>query len=141
MTPRQITLVQDSFTQVAPVADQAAVWFYERLFEQNPELRPLFRGDIRKQGAMLMQTLALAVKHLHEPEAILETVRALGRRHVGYGVRAAHYAPVGAALLWTLERGLGETFTEEVQAAWAAAYTMLADIMLAGAAEIDSEAA
>jgi hemoglobin-like flavoprotein len=44
-------------------------------------------------------------------------VKALGARHSGYGVAAAHYAIVGEALLWTLERGLGEGFTPEVRSA------------------------
>ncbi|WP_420426350.1 globin family protein [Algiphilus sp.] len=135
MSPEQIQRVQHSFALVAPIADQAAALFYDRLFTQHPEVRPLFSGDIKRQGAMLMQTLALAVKHLHEPQEIMEPLRALGRRHVGYGVKEAHYPLVGDALLWTLEQGLGEAFDAETREAWAAAYGLLAGVMCEAAAD------
>lgn len=135
MTPQQITRVQDSFAHVEPIADQAATLFYDRLFEQNPELRTLFSGDIDRQGAMLMQTLALAVKNLNTPDRIMEPLRALGRRHVGYGVQEAHYPLVGAALLWTLEQGLGDAFDEDTREAWAAAYQLLSGVMCQAAAD------
>ena len=135
MNPEQIRRVQDSFALVEPIAEQAAALFYDRLFTQHPEVRPLFSGDIKRQGAMLMQTLALAVKHLHEPREITEPLRALGRRHVGYGVKEAHYPLVGDALLWTLEQGLGEAFDAETREAWAAAYGLLAGVMCEAAAD------
>jgi len=135
MTPQQIARVQDSFAHVEPIADQAATLFYDRLFAQNPELRPLFSGDMERQGVMLMQTLGLAVKHLNDPEPIMEPLRALGRRHVGYGVKEAHYPLVGAALLWTLEQGLGDAFDEDTREAWAAAYELLAGVMCQAAAD------
>lgn len=133
MTPSDIQLVKTSFAAVAPIADQAAALFYARLFELDPSLRPLFRGDLTEQGKKLMQTLALAVASLDRLDAIVPAVRALGARHAGYGVREEHYATVGAALLWTLERGLGSAFTAEVRAAWTATYTTLANTMIAAA--------
>lgn len=133
MTPEQIRLVQTSFENVAPMADTAAALFYARLFETDPSTRPLFRNDLRRQGAMLMQTLGLAVRHLHDPAPVLGAVQALGVRHVRYGVTDAHYASVGAALLWTLGQGLGPAFTPEVEAAWAAAYDVLSGVMRAAA--------
>ena len=63
-------------------------------------------------------------------DQIVPAVRALGARHVGYGVRAEHYAVVGTALLWTLEQGLGAAFTPAVRDAWAAAYRALAGVMV-----------
>lgn len=129
MTPEHIHLVQTSFNRVEPIADQAAELFYGRLFEQNPSFRTLFKGDLRRQGGMLMSTLALAVKNLHQPERILSAVQDLGRRHVGYGVQSEDYAPVGAALLWTLDQGLGDDFTAEVREAWGAAYQLLSGVM------------
>jgi hemoglobin-like flavoprotein len=107
MTPEQIAQVQQSFAKVAPIADEAAALFYSRLFEIAPELRPLFRGDMAEQCRKLMATLAIVVHGLTRLDAILPAASALAKRHVGYGVKADHYAPVGAALLWTLERGLG----------------------------------
>ena len=135
MTPIQVEHVQKSFELVAPIADQAAALFYSRLFELNPALKPLFGEDMVKQGRMLMQTLALAVGQLHEPARIATALQALGRRHVGYGVKEADYATVGAALLWTLEAGLGAAFTADVEAAWGRAYTLLSTVMMEAARE------
>lgn len=141
VTPHQIDLVQKSFEKVAPIADTAAALFYARLFEIDPSTRPLFRNDLRRQGAMLMQTLGLAVRHLHDPTPVLAAVQALGVRHVGYGVTEAHYGSVGAALLWTLGQGLGEAFTAEVESAWAAAYDLLSGVMRAAVASKPAQAA
>jgi nitric oxide dioxygenase len=129
VTPEQTTLVQRSFDQIAPIADTAAELFYGRLFELDPSLRPLFRGDMREQGRKLMQVVSVVVRGLDRPEATLRAVEALGRRHVAYGVTEAHFATVGAALLWTLEQGLGAAFTPEVADAWAAVYGLLATTM------------
>lgn len=138
MNPEQVRLVQESFEKVAPIADQAAALFYERLFSQEPSLRQLFKGDLRKQGQMLMQTLALAVRSLHQPQSIVPAVQQLGIRHAGYGVRNEDYADVGAALLWTLEQGLGPAFTDEVREAWASAYGLLSGVMIEAASRASS---
>lgn len=135
MTPQQIQLVQSTFNQVRPIASAAADLFYQRLFELDPSLRPLFTGDIKKQGAMLMSAISMAVNGLTHPESIIPAVQGLGRRHVAYGVKAEHYTTVGAALLWTLEQGLGEAFTPDVKEAWTATYTLLATVMQDAAAE------
>jgi hemoglobin-like flavoprotein len=104
--------------------------FYGRLFEIAPEVKPLFQGDMKEQGRKLMATLALVVNGLADLETILPAASALAKKHVAYRVRAEHYAPVGVALLWTLERGLGEEWTSELAAAWTSAYTMLSDYMI-----------
>lgn len=135
MTPEHIALVQHTFADVLPMADTAAALFYERLFTLDPTLRSLFHSDMHKQGRKLMAVLQLAVAGLSRLEELVPIVQALGRRHHGYGVRDAHYATVGAALLWTLQEGLGERFTPKVQAAWTSAYTVLADTMRAAAEE------
>ncbi|TAJ35714.1 MAG: hemin receptor [Reyranella sp.] len=129
MTPQQIELVQTSFKKVVPIAGTAADLFYGRLFEIAPEVRPMFPEDMREQKTKLMAMLGTAVTNLHKLETILPAVKALGERHKGYGVTAAHYAPVGAALLWTLEKGLGPDFTPDVKAAWTETYTALAGVM------------
>lgn len=135
MTPKEINLVQNTFEMVVPIAELAASLFYSRLFELDPALRPMFHGDMDEQGKKLMATLALAVRGLDAPEKIIPAVQHLGRRHVGYGVKPAHYAVVGEALLWTLGQGLGEAFTPETEAAWTAAYTLLATVMQEAAAQ------
>jgi hemoglobin-like flavoprotein len=121
--------VQDSFAKVAPIAETAAALFYGRLFELDPQLRHLFRSDMRQQGRKLMQMLAVAVRGLGELEALVPAVQALGRRHAGYGVTSGHYATVAAALLWTLEQGLGSAFTSDVRDAWVEVYGVLASTM------------
>lgn len=139
MTEDQIKLVQDSFRLVLPIRTQAAALFYERLFEIAPEVRPLFRGsDIVAQGAKLMAALGFVAGALRQPEALLPAIRAMAVRHVGYGATAAHYAAVGAALLWTLEKGLGEAATPAVIAAWAAAYGLLSSTMIVAAQEAEA---
>ena len=133
MTPTQVEMVQQSFSKVAPIADQAAALFYGRLFEIAPEVKPLFRGDMKEQGKKLMGTLAVVVGGLKNLEAILPAASALAKKHVGYGVEASHYTPVGAALLWTLEKGLGPDWTPEVATAWTTAYTTLSGYMISQA--------
>ena len=130
MTPEQIKAVQESFAKVIPISEQAAALFYGRLFELSPSVKPLFRGDIAEQGRKLMATLAVVVNGLSNLEAILPAASALAKRHVAYGVKAEHYPPVGAALLWTLERGLGPQWTPQLAAAWGEAYGVLSDFMI-----------
>jgi hemoglobin-like flavoprotein len=129
MNTQQIELVQRTFALAAPLADEIADRFYERLFKLDPSLRPLFRGSIEQQGAKLMTVLSMAVRSLDRPETILEPVQRLGERHVQYGVKPHHYATVGEALLWTLAQLFGPAFTTEVEEAWTAAYTLLAGVM------------
>jgi nitric oxide dioxygenase len=130
MTPDQITAIQHSFAKVPPISEQAAALFYGRLFEIAPSVKPLFRGDMAEQGRKLMATLAVVVNSLGNLSAILPAASALARRHVGYGVKAEHYAPVGEALLWTLQRGLGEYWTPDLASAWSAAYGLLSEFMI-----------
>lgn len=133
MTPEQIALVQSSFAKVAPIADTAAALFYGRLFEVAPEVRPLFKSDLTVQGGKLMKMLGTVVNGLNDLGALLPAVRSLAERHTGYGVRPEHYAPVGAALLWTLGQGLGDEFTPEVEEAWTVAYGTLSTVMIEAA--------
>ncbi|TGQ31232.1 globin family protein [Mesorhizobium sp. M00.F.Ca.ET.216.01.1.1] len=133
MTPSQIDLVQSSFVKVAPIAETAASLFYERLFEIAPEVKPLFNRDMKEQGRKLMATLGLVINGLKNLDAILPAAKSLAAKHVSYGVRAEHYQPVGDALIWTLEKGLGSAFTSEVRDAWLAAYATLSGAMIAEA--------
>lgn len=130
MTPTQVSLVQDSFAKVVPIADQAAVIFYDRLFEIAPQVKPLFKGDMAKQRRALMGTLGVVVNGLSNLPTVLPAASALAKKHVGYGVEAAHYSLVGAALLWTLEKGLGEAWTSDVASAWTEAYGTLSGFMI-----------
>jgi hemoglobin-like flavoprotein len=138
MNTQQIELVQRTFALAAPMAEEIAGCFYQRLFELDPALRPLFAGNLKHQGDKLMTVLAFAVRGLDQPEALAGPVRRLGERHAGYGVQAHHYATVGEALLWTLGQIFGPAFTPDVAAAWAAAYQLLAGLMQEAAAKCDA---
>lgn len=129
MTPEEIALVLDTWQKVVPIKETAADLFYGKLFELDPALRPLFKGDIKEQGRKLMTMIGTAVNGLTRLEQLLPVVQDLGRRHVGYGVTDAHYGTVATALVWTLEQGLGSAFTPEVKAAWIKTYTVLAKTM------------
>jgi hemoglobin-like flavoprotein len=135
MTPQQVEQVQQSFEKVRPIAAMAAELFYGKLFQMDPSLRPLFKGDLKEQGRMLMAMIAAAVRGLSNPQALAPTLIDLGRKHVGYGVQDRHYVTVGAALIWTLEQGLGKDFTVELRDAWLAAYGLLSGVMQQGARE------
>ncbi len=135
MTPEQIELVKSSWAQVVPIADTAAKLFYGKLFELDPALKPLFKGDMTEQGRKLMRMVGTAVNGLDQLDLIVPAVKDLGVRHVAYGVTDTHYDTVGSALLWTLDQGLGEAFTPAVETAWATVYGLLAGTMKNAAAE------
>jgi hemoglobin-like flavoprotein len=133
MTPDQVTLVQQSFAKVAPISETAAMLFYDRLFEIAPSVVPMFPSDMKEQRKKLMATLAVVVSGLTNLEAVLPAASALAKRHVSYGAKPEHYPVVGGALLWTLEKGLGEGWTPEVASAWTAAYGTLSGYMISEA--------
>lgn len=130
MTPAEVALVKSSFEKVKPIASDAAALFYGRLFEVAPEVKPLFKGEITEQGRKLMTTLAVVVNGLDNLPSILPAASALAKKHVAYGVTPGHYEPVGEALLWTLERGLGPAWTPQLAAAWTSAYATLSGYMI-----------
>ena len=139
-TMTQIELVQRTFAVVAPLADDVAALFYRRLFEIDPSLQSMFRGDMTAQRRKLMVMLTAAVKGLPRLDRLVPVLQDLGRRHADYGVIESHYETVGNALIWTLEKGLGPDFTPEVKEAWTTVYGVLAATMKAGAEERLAEA-
>jgi nitric oxide dioxygenase len=133
MTPDQVQLVQQSFSKVVPIADQAAILFYDRLFEIAPQVKAMFPADMTEQRKKLIGMLAAVVNGLGDLPSILPAASALAKRHVAYGAKAEHYPVVGAALLWTLEKGLGDGWTPDVAAAWTTAYGTLSGFMISEA--------
>lgn len=129
MTPEQVTLVQNSFAKVAPVADKAADMFYGRLFELAPQVRAMFPDELAPQKKKLMQALTLAVNSLTRPDQLMPVLRDMGARHVGYGAQEAHYDVVGAALIDTLDTALGADFDDATREAWVACYAIVAGEM------------
>jgi hemoglobin-like flavoprotein len=129
MTPEKIALVRSSWQQVLPIKDTAAQLFYGQLFELDPSLRSMFKGDMVEQGRKLMAIINTAVNSLDDLGSILSAVEDMGRRHVAYGVTEAHYDTVGSALIWALGKGLGEQFSPAVKEAWVETYATLASAM------------
>jgi hemoglobin-like flavoprotein len=130
MQQETIHLVQDSWQKVAAIAPQAAALFYNNLFEADPKLQALFKGDMQAQGAKLMQMIGLAVGRLNDLPALVPVLQGLAQRHVGYGVEVNHYNTVGAALMKTLQMGLGPAFTQSVQQAWTDVYAVMSTVMI-----------
>jgi hemoglobin-like flavoprotein len=129
ITQRQISLIQDSFSKVEPIADKAAEIFYAKLFEYDPSLRRLFKNDMKEQGRKLMTVLKTAVGGLGDLNALVPVLHKLADAHVSYGVKAEDYTPVGNALLYTLKTGLGRSFTPDVRQAWVDLYRLVANTM------------
>ncbi len=141
MTPEQKAALRETWARVVPIADAAAAMFYERLFEIDPTTRPLFKPErMPEQRRKLVRALAAVVGGLDDLGTILPAVEDLGRRHAGYGVDDSHYRSVGAALLWTLEKGLGPAWTAQAEAAWAEAYGLVAGTMRRAARETTAAA-
>ena len=134
MTPEQVELIKTSWAKVTPISETAAAIFHSKLFELDPELKPLFKGDMKEQGRKLMAMINTAVNGLDDLEAIVPAVQDLGKRHVGYGVKDKDYDTVGTALISTLEIGLDTFFTDDVRDAWVTVYTVLSTTMKEAAA-------
>lgn len=129
LTSQQIALVQSTFRTIEPMGETAAEIFYKRLFEIEPVTAALFKGDMKQQGRKFMQVLAVAVGGLSNMPTLMPMVQQLGLRHAGYGVRPEHFESVRKALLWTLALVLQDAYSDDVRAAWATAYAMLAGVM------------
>ena len=136
MSPEEINQVKSSWAKVEPIAERAAALFYGRLFELYPEVRPYFKGDMEEQGRKLMTMIGMAVNSLDNLQPLMPAIRESGRRHATYGVKEKDYDKVAGALLWTLEQGLGDEFTDEVRGAWVKTYTAVAEVMKDGAQEV-----
>ena len=130
-TAADVALVRRSFDLVVPIAGVAADLFYERLFYMAPSLRGMFPQDMRDQKRKLMVMIATAVHGLSDLDTLAPQLMALGARHASYGVKDQHYKAVGEALIWTLERGLADAFTPEVERAWVRVYLLIAATMQA----------
>ncbi|WP_420568821.1 globin family protein [Thalassovita sp.] len=142
MDEKAITLVQESFAKVVPIKDAAAEIFYSDLFETAPEVKPYFEGaNMKDQGSKLMATLGVVVNGLRDLDKIVPVAQQLAIKHVDYGVKPEDYDKVGASLLRTLEKGLGDAFTPDVKEAWTGAYTTLAGAMIAAAYPANETAA
>ena len=130
MTEKQIQLVQQSWLQVKPVARQAGMIFYEKLFIVAPAVKHMFTQDMQQQADKLVTMLSYVVTRLHRLDDIIAEVEELGKRHQQYGAAPAHYDVVGSCLVATLKDGLADKWTDELQQAWIAAFSILKTAML-----------
>lgn len=134
--------LETTFDLVAPRGEELMDIFYARLFAAAPSVKPLFAGtDLRRQKAILLSALVLVRKSLRDMDAMVPTLRELGARHVGYGATPEHYLVVGEVLIASLAEVAGAAWRPEHQLAWAAAFAVIADVMLAGAAEAEVDIA
>lgn len=130
MTPEREQLVRDTWKRFEPKAAEHARFFYDKLFELDPETKGMFaRANMDIQRHRLMETFGMLVTELDDAERLVSDLVVLGRRHGAYGVRDSDYDAAGVALLWTLERALGPEFTAEARLAWTEAYTTIATVM------------
>lgn len=130
MTDTQINLVKTSWSYVIVQSDEAGQLFYQRLFEVAPSVKHLFKGDQKEQARKLMSMVTLIVAKLNKLEDVISEVKMLAQRHGKYGAEPAHYKVVGECLIWTLQKGLGNKWNKETEAAWIAVYGILADAMI-----------
>ena len=126
----EIKHLQSTWMQVVTIKTQAAELFYGRLFELDPSVKPLFTKDMKEQGDQLIATIAKVVNSVDRLDRVTPLLEELAKRHIEYGVTVEHYATVGEALLWTLQQGLGDGFTEEVEQAWIKAYGLISKTMI-----------
>src|SRR5436190_4609816 len=130
-----IELLEESFDLVAGRGDELMDVFYDRLFEAAPAAKPLFASaDMKGQKTMLLGALVVVRKSLRNVDALVPTLFKLGARHVAYVARPEHYPVVGEALIASMAEVAGPAWRPEYETAWAAAYQVVADVMIAGAA-------
>ena len=130
MNAQQIKLVKESWGFVIVKSDEAGQMFYTRLFETAPELKHLFRADIKEQARKLMSMVTLIVSKLEKLDTIVPEIKSLAARHNKYGAKKEHYSAVGDSLIWTLKTGLGDRWTADTETAWLTVFKILSDAMI-----------
>ncbi|NBB23288.1 hemin receptor [Runella sp. CRIBMP] len=133
MNDQQKKLVQSSFARIVPKSEYAAQVFYTRFFELVPEVKHLFKSELKTQGIKLFQVISFTVCSLDNMDELLPLLQDLGQKHVKYGAKEQHYQYIGEALLWTLEKVLKSDFTPEIQQAWIDVYSVMSAAMIEAA--------
>jgi len=132
MKEEQITLVKNSWKMFRKVdAGLIGDVFYSKLFCDNPQLRSMFPSPMEQQYKKLIDMLSVVISRLDNISELAHDIKALAVRHESYGVKPQHYRAAGNALLWTLKRGLGNDWNNDLYEAWMAAYTKLSEAMIA----------
>ena len=130
LTAEEIVRVRTSFDMVFANAGDTMTAFYDRIFELAPEVRPMFPADLSALKQDFISKLVVLVGSLDPKTGLLGGADVLGRNHQHYGAKAEHYPVVGEALLWSLARGLGPHWTDELEQAWRKVYDIVAQRMI-----------
>jgi len=133
LTENQIRLIEESFAAVAPRGAALVARFYEQLFQDYPEVKPMFNTDIHQQQKKLLGALVLVVQNLRKPEKLKPALEQLGIKHNDYNVVPEQYQAVGSTLLKTLAEFAGDVWGSELEDAWATAYGAISKIMIESA--------
>jgi hemoglobin-like flavoprotein len=129
-----LKLLRESFDLVVARSPRLTQRFYEILFERYPQTQSMFPpGRRSRQEAMLTEALVAVLNHLEDAAWLTGTLRALGAKHVDYGVTDEMYGWVGDSLLRTLAEVAGDEWTPDLEAAWGAAFGAIAGLMQEGA--------
>jgi hemoglobin-like flavoprotein len=132
MTELEIKSIRKSFLLLEGHANVFAAAFYKKLFQLNPNLRILFHSEMGDQSKKLMQTLILINTSLEHFHSMRYSLRGLGKRHAGYGVRPEHYAMVSSVLIQTMEEFAGSHFDATLKKAWTKLLALVSGEMLYG---------
>ncbi len=133
LTENQIQLIEESFAAVAPRGAALVARFYQRLFQDYPEVKPMFTSDPHVQQKKLLGSLVLVVENLRKPEKLQPALQQLGIRHNDYGTKPEQYQAVGSTLLKTLAEYAGDVWGSELEEAWTVAYTAISEVMIESA--------
>jgi hemoglobin-like flavoprotein len=125
------SLIRSSFKAVEPHGSQVTAYFYDDLFANHPEVRPLFAPHMDEQRDRLWAALGALVANIEKPETLTGMLENLGRRHAGYGALPEHYPAVGASLLAALRHYAGDAWSPEAEESWTAVYGVISTTMVA----------
>ena len=130
MDSRRIAMVKESFEKVKPYSSKVTRVLYDRLFELNPDLRKLFKKDMRSQRRKFIAALTQIIDNLHDADKTAATIKGLAKAHISYEVKKEDYSLFGDALIFALSAALGNDFNETLKSAWRDVYNTLAQIMI-----------
>ena len=140
MTPQQLQLVRASYAALGDAAPAMAVDFYRRLFAADPSAEALFTDGPDVMSVKFADELDAIVEAISSFDAFAPRVSELAARHVGYGVQIRHYRAVGEALIGALAAHLAADWDDALEAAWRRAYNLVAEVMMAAAADVSARA-
>lgn len=113
--------------------------FYKNMFENNPEVKPLFNMDRQASGEQpkaLAMTVLAAAQNIDNLGALMPAVKKIAERHCDVEIKEEHYPIVRSNLLGAIKEVLGDAATEDIIEAWGKAYGEIAKVFIAVEKEI-----